>query len=395
MATYRLFRSPRDIIWGRGSISYLETIPAKRAMIVADAALSKVGIIDRVKEILQKGGIETRVFDEIEPEPSIQTIMRIVKENKGFAPDLIIGLGGGSVIDASKAYRVFLENPQFTFEDVHSLYGPPKKMIPPFQKTIHVAISSTSGTGSDVSGVSIITDPALHAKCPIVSQELKPNITIVDPDMADSVPKTVMADSGLDALTHAIESYVSGSANDFSKGLSLQSIILLAEYLPLAFSKNDAAAKEHIHYAATLAGMAFSNSGNGICHTVATKVGAVFKLTHGRGNAIALPYSIKFNTPVSGDRFLVIARSIGFKDDDPKGAVDYLISQIGQMQKLMGVPTSYKNAGIPEKDYDAKIDEFAKTSTTYPTTLTNPRQPTVEELKSLYTACYKGDYSLI
>ena len=395
MATYRLFRSPRDIIWGRGSISYLETIPAKRAMIAADSALSKVGIIDRVKEILQKGGIETRVFDEIEPEPSIQTIMRIVKENDGFAPDLIIGLGGGSVIDASKAYRVFLENPQFTFEDVHSLYGPPKKMIPPFQKTIHVAISSTSGTGSDVSGVSILTDPAIHAKCPIVSQELKPNITIVDPDMADSVPKTVMADSGLDALTHAIESYVSGLANDFSKGLSLQSIILLAEYLPVAFSKNDAAAKEHIHYAATLAGMAFSNSANGICHTVATKVGAVFKLTHGRGNAIALPYSIKFNTPVSGDRFLVIARSIGFKGDDSKRAVDYLISQIGQMQKLMGVPDRYKNAGIAEKDYFAKMDDFAKTSTTYPTTLTNPRQPTLEELKSLYTACYKGDYSLI
>ena len=395
MATYRLFRSPRDIIWGRGSISYLETIPAKRAMIVADSALSKVGIVDRVKKILQKGGIEIRVFDEIEPEPSIQTIMRIVKETDGFAPDLIIGLGGGSVIDASKAYRVFLENPQFTFEDVHSLHGPPKKMIPPFQKTIHVAISSTSGTGSDASGVSILTDPAIHAKCPIVSQELKPNITIVDPDVADSVPKTVMADSGLDALTHAIESYVSGLANDFSKGLSLQSIILLMEYLPLAFSKNDAAAKEHIHYAATLAGMAFSNSANGICHTVATKVGAVFKLTHGRGNAIALPYSIKFNIPVSGDRFLVIARSIGFKGDDPQGAVDYLISEIGKMQKLMEVPNSYKKAGIPEKEYYGKIDEFAKTSTTYPTTLTNPRQPTLEELKSLYAACYQGDYSLI
>ncbi len=395
MATCRLFRSPRDIIWGRGSISYLETIPAKRAMIVADPALSKVGIIERVKKILQKGGTETRVFDQIEPEPSIQTILRIVKENEGFAPDLVIGLGGGSVIDASKAYRVFLENPQFTFEDIHSLYGPPKKMIPPFQKTIHVAISSTSGTGSDASGVSILTDPTIHTKCPIVSQELKPTITIVDPDMADSVPKTVMADSGLDALTHAIESYVSGLANDFSMGLSLQSIILLVEYLPLAYSKNDAAAKEHIHYAATLAGMAFSNSANGICHTIATKVGAVFKLTHGRGNAIALPYSIQFNTPVSSDRFLVIARSIGFKGDDPKGAVDYLISQIGKMQKLMGVPNSYKKAGIPEKDYYAKIDEFAKTSTTYPTTLTNPRQPTLEELKSLYAACYQGDYSLI
>lgn len=395
MATYRLHRSPRDIIWGRGSISYLETIPAKRAMIVADSALTKLGMIDRVKKILQKGGVETRVFDEVEPEPSVQTIMRIGKENEGFAPDLIIGLGGGSVIDASKAYRVFLENPQFKFEEVHSLYGPPKKIIPPFQKTIHVAVSSTSGTGSDASGVSIITDPALHVKCPIVSQELKPTITIVDPDMADSVPKTVMADSGLDALTHAIESYVSGLANDFSKGLSLQSIILLVEYLPLAFSKNDAAAKEHIHYAATLAGMAFSNSANGICHTVATKVGAIFKLTHGRGNAIALPYSIKFNIPVSGDRFFVIARSIGFKGDDPKGAVDYLIQLIGRMQKQMGVPDSYKNAGIPKKDYYAKLDEFAKTSTTYPTTLTNPRQPTLEELKSLYAACYEGDYSLI
>jgi len=395
MSAPRIFRCPRDIIWGRGSIAYLENIVGKRAMIVTDQVLTKLGVTARVREYLRKGGLQVRVFDEVEPEPSIHTVMRMVTENKDFGPDVIVGLGGGSVIDASKAFRIFFEHPRLTFQDVHSLQGPPKQTIPPFEKTTHVAISSTSGTGSDASHVSIVTDPAISAKCPIVSQELKPNIAIVDPDIADSMPKEVMADAGIDALTHAIESYVSGMANDFSKGLSLQAIISLMKYLPLAFLGNDPVAKEHIHYAATIAGIAFSNSANGICHTIATKVGGAFKLTHGRGNAIALPYSIKYNSLVTGDLFTTMARAIGFNGDDQFLAVDYLIQTIGQIEKQLGIPDSYKKAGLPENLYYSKIKDFAHTSTTYPTTLTNPRKPTIKELESLYAACYQGDYSLI
>ncbi len=395
MSAPRIFRCPRDIIWGRGSIAYLENIVGKRAMIVTDQVLTKLGVTARVREYLRKGGLQVRVFDEVEPEPSIHTVMRMVTENKDFGPDVIVGLGGGSVIDASKAFRIFFEHPRLTFQDVHSLQGPPKQTIPPFEKTTHVAISSTSGTGSDASHVSIVTDPAISAKCPIVSQELKPNIAIVDPDIADSMPKEVMADAGIDALTHAIESYVSGMANDFSQGLSLQAIISLIKYLPLSFLGNDPVAKEHIHYAATMAGLAFSNSANGICHTVATKVGGSFKLTHGRGNAIALPYSIQYNAKVVGDLFATISRAVGYSGEDASKATDYLIQRIRQLQKQLDMPGSYKEVGIKESAYNEKIKEFALTSRTYPTTLANPRPATVEEFESLYQACYQGDYSLI
>jgi acetaldehyde dehydrogenase/alcohol dehydrogenase len=321
--------------------------------------------------------------------------MKIVTENKNFQPDIIVGMGGGSVIDASKGFRVFFENPHLTFEDVHALHGPPKASIPPFKKTTHVAISSTSGSGSDASHVCVLTDPAIHAKCPIVTPELKPNVTIVDPDIADSMPKPVLADTGLDALTHAIESYVSGLANDFSRGISLEAICLLMKYLPPAYLEKNPVAKEHIHYAATMAGLAFSNSGNGICHTVATKVGGEFKLTHGRGNAIALPYSIRYNAKVVGDLFTNISRAVGFSGDDASKATDYLIQRVRQLQKQLDMPGSYKEVGIKEGAYNEKIKEFALTSRTYPTTLANPRPATVEEFEALYQACYQGDYSLI
>jgi alcohol dehydrogenase class IV len=239
-----------------------------------------------------------------------------------------------------------------------------------------------------------VTDPGIHAKCPIVNPELKPNMAIVDPDIADSMPKGVLADTGLDALTHAIESYVSGLANDFSRGHSLEAIRLLMKYLPPAYLENDPSAKEHIHYAATIAGLAFSNSANGICHTIATKVGGVFKLTHGRGNAIALPYSVQYNSKVVGELFIPISRAIGYSGDDRSKAADYLIQRIRQVQKQLEMPGSYKDAGIDENAYKGKVKEFVLTSRTYPTTLTNPRTPTVEELESLYQACYQGDYNL-
>jgi alcohol dehydrogenase class IV len=395
MSTMRIFRTPRDIIWGRGSIAHLERISGKKALIVTDPVMTKLGTAARAGDFLKKGNLEVRVFDQVEPEPSIQTIMKIVAENKDFQPDVIVGLGGGSVIDASKAFRVFYENPHLTFEDVHALNGPPKVPIPPFKKTIHIAISSTSGTGSEVTGVSIVTDPAIHAKCPISSPDMKPDIAIVDPDVADSMPKEVLADTGLDALTHAVEAYVSALSNDFSRGPALEAIRLLMNYLPPAYLKNDPAAKEHIHYAATIAGIAFSNSSVGICHTIATKVGGLFKLTHGRGNAIALPYVIQYNSKAAGDLFNTLSRAIGYDKDDSSGALDYLIQRICQIQKQLKMPGSYKEAGISEGAYKGKIKEFAQTSGTYPATLFNPRKPTVEEMESMYQACYYGDFSLI
>ena len=241
----------------------------REALIVTDKVMTKLGVTIRAKDSLQKGGLETKVFDDVEPEPSIATIMKMLKEHRDFNPDVIVGIGGGSCIDASKAFRIFFEHSHLTFEDVRYLESPPKLSIPPFKRTFHIAIASTSGTGSDVSQVCVLTDPRISTKCPIRSPELIPNLAIVDPDIADTMPSEVLADTGLDALTHAIESYVNIQANDFSRGLSLQAITLIMKHLPSAYAEHDPVAKEHMHYAATIAGMAFSNSANGICHTIA------------------------------------------------------------------------------------------------------------------------------
>jgi alcohol dehydrogenase class IV len=393
MSTLRVFRSPRDIVWGRGTFSHLQNIPGRRVLIVTDGVMTALGVTDRAKGYFRKGGLEARVFDEVEPEPSIDTVLKMLEKYRDFHPDVIAGIGGGSSMDASKAFRVFTEHPQLTFEDIRYLASPPKAAIPPFKRTTHVAVPSTSGTGSDVTHVCVLTDPRISAKCPIRSSVLTPDMAIVDPDIADTMPPAVLADSGLDALTHAIESYVSIQSNDFSQGLSLQAITLVMKHLPPAFTDRVPEAKEHMHYAATIAGIAFSNSSNGLCHTIADKVGASFKLSHGRANAIALPYVIKYNSRIAGAHFANIARALGYRGEDPQGAVEDLIRRISAVRRQLGVPGSYKEAGIPERAYDAKIKEFATRALTFPATAMNPRKPTIEELESLFAACFHGDYN--
>jgi alcohol dehydrogenase class IV len=393
MGTLRVFRSPRDIVWGRGTFSHLQNIPGRRVLIVTDGVMTELGVTDRAKEYFRKGGLEAQVFDEVEPEPSIDTVLKMLEKYRDFHPDVIAGIGGGSSIDASKAFRVFYEHPQLTFEDIRYLASPPKAAIPPFKKTTHVTVPSTSGTGSDVTHVCVLTDPRISAKCPIRSSMLTPDLAIVDPDIADTMPPAVLADSGLDALTHAIESYVSIQSNDFSQGLSLQAITLVMKHLPPAFTDHAPEAKEHMHYAATIAGIAFSNSSNGLCHTIADKVGAFFKLSHGRTNAIALPYVIKYNSRIAGADFANIARALGYRGEGPQGAVEDLIRRISAVRRQLGVPGSYKEAGIPEAAYDAKIKEFSTRALTFPATAMNPRKPTIEELESLFMACFQGDYN--
>lgn len=386
----RSFRCPRDIHWGRGSLAHLETIGRKRALIVTDAVMTRLGVTARAEELLRKGGAETQVFDGVEPEPSMATVQHIMEQYGDFAPQVILGIGGGSAIDASKGFRIFWEHPHLTFADVRRMETPPRALIPPFKKTLHVAVPSTSGTGSEASYACILNDPVLSVKCPILSAELIPDQAIIDPDLADSMPPAVLADSGLDALTHAVESYVNLRANDFSRGLSLQAVTLIMRHLPSAFLTRDPVAMEHMHYAATIAGMAFSNSSNGICHTIADKVGASFKLTHGRANAIALPFTIQYNRRVAGSRFAEIAVAIGDHGDGEAAAVDQLVRRIRSLEQDLGVPAGYRQAGIPEHLYYSRVGEFADKSLTFGPTLVNPRKPTIEELRELFIACYEG-----
>ncbi len=395
MSAPRAFRSPREILWGRGSFAHLQNIPGRRVLIVTDRVMTALGIAERAKEYFRKGGLEAQVFDEVEPEPSIDTVLRIRDRYREFAPDVIAGIGGGSPIDASKAFRIFSEHPHLAFEEIRYLTGLPKVAVPPLRKTIHVAAASTSGTGSDATHVAVLTDPRIPAKCPIRSPGIVPTVTIVDPDLADTMPPTVLADSGMDALTHAIESYVGIAANPFSRGMSLQAVVLVMNHLPAAFSGQDRGAREQMHYAATIAGLGFANSSNGLCHAVADKVGAAFKLSHGRANAIALPYVIAFNGTVAGAAFMEIARALGYRAENPREAVQELVGRISRIAGQLGIPGSYREVGIPEEAYRAKVKEFAARALVFPVTSMNPRQPTVEELESLFTACFTGDYGLV
>jgi alcohol dehydrogenase class IV len=391
MAPWNIFRCPRDIAWGRGSIARLEEFSSQRILIVTDKGMTKVGSSFKVQEHLRKKNQEIKIFDEVEPEPSIQTVMKMIKEFRSLRPTLIVGLGGGSAIDASKAFRVFLEHPDLTFEDVRYLNAPPKAPIPPFTRTIHVTIASTSGTGSDASYASVITDPSIPAKCLIASPELIPTMAVVDPDFADTMPPEVLADSGMDALTHAIESYVSSKATDFSRGLSLQAITLIMRYLPPSFQGGDPVAREHMHYAATLAGMAFSNSSNGICHSVAGIMGAAYHLTHGRANAIALPYVIRYNSPVVGELYANVARAMGFAGENQAEAVAYLTEKVNQIKRPLKVQNNYKETGIPEDRFQSQLQAFVQRAYALPATVWNPRKSSIEDLERLFVACYEGN----
>jgi alcohol dehydrogenase class IV len=389
----RIFRCPRDVVWGRGSLAHLEKIDRKRVLIVTDRVMTSLGVTSRAEEFLRKGGSEVKVFDGVEPEPSIVTIKQILCQYGDFAPQVILGIGGGSAIDASKAFRIFWEHPHLQFEDVRSLEAPPRSSIPPFKKTMHVAVPSTSGTGSEASYACIITDPTLGTKCPILNAELIPDMAIIDPDLADSMPPQVLADSGLDALTHAVESYVNLRANDFSRGLSLRAIILIMQYLPSAFREKDPVAKEHMHYAATIAGMAFSNSSNGLCHAIADKVGPAFKLTHGRANAIALPFIIQFNRKVVEGLYAEMGVAVGHIGKDRGQAVDQFVQRVRDLKKHLGVEENYRQAGIPQAQYYSRLEEFSEKTYTFRPTVVNPRRPTLEELKKLFIACYEGEQS--
>ncbi len=388
-------RYPRDIVWGRGSLSYLSALNAKKALIIADPAMTRLGVSATAAGYLRQAEIDTKIFGEVEPEPGIDTVLQMLELNADYCPDVIVGLGGGSAIDAGKAFRIFYEHPQLAFEKIRYLNEPARESIPPFTKTRYIAIPSTSGTGSEVSRACILTDHSISMKCPILSTELIPEMAIVDPDIADTMPPDLQADSGLDALTHAVESYVNIRANDLTRGHSLQAITLIVKHLPPAFSSQDPVAKEHMHYAATIAGLAFSNIGNGLCHTIADKIGAAFNLSHGRANGIALPYVVKYNCRSVSDRYLVAARAVGHLQKDDRKTLSNFINELCKIKRYLNVPASFKEAGISKEAYYHRLDEFVQKAYTFPATLSNPRRATRKELASLFLACYEGDYSLL
>ena len=408
------FKIPEKIYFEAGSIAYLEKMPdIERAFIVTDQGMVKLGYVDKILYHLRKREkhVHCEIFDEVESDPSFETVNKGLEMMRNFKPDVIIALGGGSPIDAAKGMWLFYEHPEADPEGLKLKFMDIRKRTYKFPKlgvkTKMVAIPTTSGTGSEVTSFAVLTDKKLNKKYPLADYELTPDVAIVDPDLVLSLPKTVTADTGMDVLTHALEAYVSNMASDFTDGLSEKAVELVVNYLPKAYTDgaNDKLAREKMHNASTIAGMSFTNAFLGVCHSLAHKIGAEFHLAHGRINAILLPYVIRYNATmptkfvsfpkyeyfIADQKYAQMAEKIGLKADTVEEGISSLIAKVKEMNEFLGIPKSFKEAGIEEAEFMAKIDMLADRAFEDQCTTANPRVPLVSELKQILIDSYYGN----
>lgn len=395
------FTLPRDLYHGKGALEALKTFKGKRAIIcVGGGSMKKFGFLDKAISYLKEAGMEVEVFEGIEPDPSVETVMKGAEAMSKFQPDWIVAIGGGSPIDAAKAMWIKYEYPETTFEDMCKVFGLPKLRT----KAHFCAISSTSGTATEVTAFSIITDYAKGIKFPIADFEITPDVAIVDPELAFTMPKKLVAHTGMDAMTHAVEAYVSTANSNYTDPLAIHAIEMIMKDLVPSYNE-DMEARARMHDAQCLAGQAFSNALLGIVHSMAHKTGAVFAdygahIIHGAANAMYLPKVIAFNAkdPTAKKRYGVIAdyMKLGGKDDDEK--VKLLIAYLRKMNDDLNIPHCIKNYGkdsfpcaegfVPEKVFLERLPEIAKNAIGDACTGSNPRQPTQEEMEKLLKCCY-------
>lgn len=380
------FTLPRDIYFGKGCIDELKNLKGKKAIIVVGGgSMKRFGFLDKVEANLKEAGIETRLFEGVEPDPSVETVMKGAQAMREFEPDLIVSIGGGSPIDAAKAMWAFYEYPDTKFEDLITPFAFPELR----QKAKFIAIPSTSGTATEVTAFSVITDYEKGIKYPLADFNITPDVAIVDPDLAETMPAKLVAHTGMDALTHAIEAYVSTVASPFTDPLALQAIKMVMQYLPASY-KGCSKAREQMHYAQCLAGMAFSNALLGIVHSMAHKTGAVFStghIPHGCANAMYLPYVIKYNAKDmrAAKRYEDIAFALGLD------GIDALCAKIDEFNERMNIPKTLKDFGIVEEEFKEKLSAIAENAIGDACTGSNPRIPTQEEMEKLFTAIYYGE----
>lgn len=380
------FTIPRDVYFGENTIEELKNLAGKKAFIViSGGSIKRNGGLDKIEGYLKEAGIETRLFEGVEADPSDETVMRGVAEMNDFQPDLIIGVGGGSPIDAAKAMWIFYENPEFTFEEAAVPFNLPELR----RKARFVAIPTTSGTGTEVTAFSIITSKETELKYPIADFNITPDVAIVDTNLAQTMPAPLVAHTGMDALTHSLEAYVSIMANELTDALAMKSIEMIQEHLIESFKGNeDARAKMHLSQC--LAGMSFSNAILGIVHSMAHKTGRMFSIPHGCANAIYLPAAIRFNAEVAGDKYADIARRLGLQGTTTAELVDALVNFVQFLNSSMNIPASLKEFGVPEKAFLESLDIIAEGAVGDPCTSTNPREISVEQMKELFVTSYYG-----
>ena len=380
------FTIPRDIYYGKGSLETLKTLKGKNAVIVVGGhSMQKFGFLKKAEDYLKEAGMNVHLFEGVEPDPSIETVMKGAAFMREHQPEVIVAMGGGSPIDAAKAMWVFYEYPEKTFEDIKDPFTMPELR----QKAIFVAIPSTSGTATEVTAFSVITDYSTNIKYPLADFNITPDIAIVDPDLAETMPKSLTANTGMDALTHAIEAYVATLATEFTDPLALHAIKIVNDDLIQSY-EGDMQSREKMHYGQCLAGMSFSNALLGICHSMAHKTGAMFDIAHGLANAIYLPYVIDFNKKVAGARYATIAKYIGLPGKTDDELIDALTAWICELNKKMGIPQTLKDEGVSEQDFLNAVDIIAERAIVDPCTSSNPRPITNDEMKELFTCAYYG-----
>jgi acetaldehyde dehydrogenase/alcohol dehydrogenase len=412
------FRVPPKVYFKYGSlpIAIRELAGKKRAFIVTDKPLFDLGVTAALEEVLEEIGITVNIFYDVEPDPSLETVERGLNVINTFNPDVIIAIGGGSPMDAAKIIWLLYEHPEIEFESLAMRFMDIRKRVyelPPLgQKALMVCIPTTSGTGSEVTPFAVVTDRRNNIKYPLADYALTPSMAIVDPELVLNMPKKLTAYGGIDALTHALEAYVSVLASEYTNALAQDAIRLLFKYLPSSYHNGakDPKAREKVHYAATMAGMAFANGFLGICHSMAHQLGAIFHIPHGLANALMISHVILYNAtdapfkqatfsqykyPNVKWRYARIAHSLGLGGESETESVERLVLAIECLKREIGIPASIKEV-IPETEAEfmAKLDHLAEQAFDDQCTGANPRYPLIEDLKTLLIQAYHGTLPL-
>lgn len=407
------FKVPDKIYFEHNSIQYLEKMPnITRAFIVTDPGMVSLGYVDKILYYLRKRTehVHCEIFSDVEPDPSIETVKRGAQMMDEFKPDVIIALGGGSAMDAAKGMWLFYEHPDVDFNSLRLRFLDIRKRAFKFPKMGNkaqlVAIPTTSGTGSEVTSFAVISDKKNNMKYPLADYELTPNIAIIDPQFVMSLPKSATADTGLDVLTHALEAYVSVMASDYTDGLAMKAIQLVFKYLPRAYKNGaeDAEAREKMHNASCMAGMAFTNAFLGLNHSIAHKIGGEYHVPHGRANAVLLPHVIKYNasTPskfvsfpkykkfIANEKYAEIAAFLGLPAKTTEEGVQSLINAVIDLMKEVNEPLSFSECGIDEETYMRNVPDIANKAFEDQCTTANPKLPLVKEIEQIMRDAYKG-----
>ena len=379
------YTSPQ-IVFGEGALDELDELAGERALVVTDRTLVELGVVDQVTRHLRRAGIDTRIFDAVEPDPSLETVMAGKLEALAYQPDWIIGLGGGSPMDAAKAIWVLYELPDMQPAEIN-----PIVRLELRRKARLVTVPTTSGTGSEVTWAIVLTDTAAQRKLGLGNRANTADIAIVDPALTVQMPPQLTADTGLDALTHAVEGYTCTWHTDMTDGHCLRAVQLILQYLPRAFADGqDLAAREKMHNAATLAGLGFGNAMASMAHAAGHALGAAFHIPHGRAVGLLLPYTIEFATAEAPERYADLARLVGSAVDDPRDAGRRLAAHIRGLCARLDEPTALRDLGIAEATFEASLERLAENTFNDTSILTAARPPSYEEVLDLFRHAYDG-----